>query len=76
MLKILDVAAALGMDMALESLLWWGFLYFLVVHVLMGLLGEVVRTAIKTLARTIGQGIAGWFRRKEPQGYRRERRFI
>lgn len=56
-MKLLDVASVLGIDLALETILWWGLLYFIIVYVFLGLLGEVVRSVIKAVARALSRRI-------------------
>lgn len=68
-MKLLDVASALGMDIALESILWWAILYFFIVHVVMGLLGEMVRTGIKSMARAAVRALS---KKRGNQEYRKK----
>lgn len=52
-MRTLAVLEAFGLDAPVETLLYYAILYFLVVHVLFGLAGEVVRALIRWLARAI-----------------------
>lgn len=57
-MKILELLETLGMDTAVDSLIWWVIIYFLVVNVGLGLLGDIVRGLLKTLARAVWNFVA------------------
>ena len=59
------------MDTAVDSLIWWVILYFLVVNVGLGLLGDIVRGVLKTLARAVWNFVA-----ERCRGQQKRRRFV
>lgn len=52
-MRALAVLEALGLDAPVETLLWYAFLYFMIVHVLFPFAGELVRAAIRSAAHAI-----------------------
>jgi hypothetical protein len=69
-MKLLEVVTALGIDTTIESVLWWTLLYFLIVHVFLGLVGEMTRTLIKAGIKFIWNFFCGLFKTVPKKEYK------